>query len=266
MKWEMTWADLHMLSVLAKIGLPIFFVFGLLSFLRYIFHFKQYFQLIIKNKTNLINELYLAYRYFKKNELIETKYDFAILYSPYSLGVIEKKFHFDENQVKYSGYPIYKLQKELYEFQRSKHSSKGKKVLFLQERFIPAHTSISYEEEFEYFKKIIDMCKKSEYEFVMRLHPRVDHDFYKQMLASENIIIDNEKSLAEQITSSDLVVGNMSTALFGALLEKKPVVILFYPNFIPLIEIFQEVGLFADNFDELEEILKMPEVWDNKIS
>ena len=36
------------------------------SFLRYIFHLKQYIQLIIKNKKNVMNELYLAYRYLKK--------------------------------------------------------------------------------------------------------------------------------------------------------------------------------------------------------
>ena len=235
------------------------------SFLRYIFHFIQYFQLVLKSKRNVFNELHLVYRFLKNNELIETRYDYAVLYSPYSFKIIQNKFQFGVNQVKYSGYPIYEIQREQPKFQENIHSSNRKKVLFIQEKYIPAHTSISYKEEYEYFRMIIEKCKKFNYEFVMRLHPRVDHEFYIKMLAPEKIIIDNEKSLVEQINLSRLVIGNMSTALFGAVLQKKPIIILFYPGFTPLTNIFKEIGLLANDFNELESIIKRPEIWDKKI-
>ena len=229
------------------------------SFLRYTFHLLQYVQLLLKAKLGVWKELKIAYRFFTKNELVESKYDHVILYSPYSLGIIQRRFNFKESQVKYSGYPIYRLQNDLIKIKNSTPPVDDKKILFIQEKFIPAHTSIGFDEEFQYFKNIIDICTKLGYEIEMRLHPRVDHDFYRRMLSSEAVVIDNNQSLEQQIASSDLIVGNMSTALFGAVLQKKTIIILYYPDFKPLTDIFTGIGSVANTLGEFKELLKRPD-------
>jgi len=234
------------------------------SFLRYLFHFKQYFQLL--GKHNIIKELKLAYKYFRQSDLINTKYDHAVVYSPYNLSVIQEKIRFEESKVKYSGYPITKFDDELLIKPKPHQFSKKKKILYLQQGFIPAYTHINYKMEHVYFKNIIDLCREYGFDFEIRLHPREDYELYKDMIKEERIIFDKENTLLDQISTSDLVVGHWSTAIFCAVLLNKPVIILFYPGFESSTDIFDEVALHARSYDEFENIIRSPKKWNTKLS
>lgn len=69
MKWGMTWADLHILGVLAKFSLPIFCGFSLLAFLRFIFSKVVYINEYFADKGNNFN-IFLNYITIYKNETI----------------------------------------------------------------------------------------------------------------------------------------------------------------------------------------------------
>jgi len=55
MKLDMSWADLHMLSVLSKIGLPIFFVFSVIRILKFILLKFACVNKYLDDKANNIN-------------------------------------------------------------------------------------------------------------------------------------------------------------------------------------------------------------------
>lgn len=93
MKWDMSWADLHMLSVLSKIGLPIFFVFSLLSFLRFIFSKVDYVSKYFDDKTNNIN-IILNHIVTYKNEIIIVSCIILTLFILFNFNIFEIKPNF----------------------------------------------------------------------------------------------------------------------------------------------------------------------------
>lgn len=93
MKWDMTWADLHILSVLSKIGLPIFFVFSLLTLLRFIFLKVDYVSKYFSDKTNNIN-IVLNYIVTYKNETIIVSCIILTLFILFNSNTFEIKLNF----------------------------------------------------------------------------------------------------------------------------------------------------------------------------
>jgi len=237
---------------------------NLSSLKRYFFHLIQYIQFIFIKPKNIVNEFFLAIKYFLNNDLKGTKYDFTILFSKYSLDYIQDRFCFNQEKIKYSGFPVVQFQNQLTKI--TNLSKKEKMILFLQEKYIPAHTSITYNQEHEYFQTIINKCVNYNYLITLRLHPRVDHLFYKNLLAKDKVIIENDSNLYDQISAADIVIGNMSTALFGAVINKKPIITIFYPGFKKLTDIFDEITIKAPDYDSLENIFQSPDEWNKKLS
>ena len=231
---------------------------------RYLFHFRQFVQFIFIKSVNIVSELNLVIRYFFNNNLKGTKYDHAILYSKYNLDYIQENFCFNEDQVKYSGFPAVQFQDQL--TSTINLSKKEKRILFLQEKMIPAHTSISYDQEHKYFRTVINISVKYNFKITMRLHPRVDHEFYNKMLSDDEVNVDNHTSLYDQILSADIIIGNMSTALFAAVINKKPIITIFYPGFKPLTDIFDKIAIKAPNYNSLDNIFQSPDMWMEKLS
>lgn len=93
MKWDMSWADLHMLSVLSKIGLPIFFVFSLLGLLKFIFLKVDYVSKYFSDKTNNIN-IILNYIVTYKNETIIVSCIILTLFILFNFNTFEIKLNF----------------------------------------------------------------------------------------------------------------------------------------------------------------------------
>jgi len=234
------------------------------SLKRYFFHFRQFVQFIFIKSVNIVSELNLVIRYFFNNNLKGTKYDHAILYSKYNLDYIQENFCFNEDQVKYSGFPAVQFQDQL--TSTINLSKKEKRILFLQEKMIPAHTSISYDQEHKYFRTVINISVKYNFKITMRLHPRVDHEFYNKMLSDDEVNVDNHTSLYDQILSADIIIGNMSTALFAAVINKKPIITIFYPGFKPLTDIFDKIAIKAPNYNSLEKIFQSPDKWAEKLN
>jgi len=93
MKWEMTWADLNELAistVLPKIAVPIFFIFSLLAFLRFIFSKVDYINKYFNDKTNSLN-IVLNYISTYKNETIIV---LCIILTMFALFNFKIKFDF----------------------------------------------------------------------------------------------------------------------------------------------------------------------------
>jgi len=93
MKLGMTWADLHMLSVLSKIGLPIFFVFSLISILRFILLKVARVNKYFNDKTNNIN-IILNYIATYKNEIIIVSCIILTLFILFNFNIFEIKPNF----------------------------------------------------------------------------------------------------------------------------------------------------------------------------
>lgn len=93
MKLGMSWADLHMLSVLSKIGLPIFFVFSLISILRFILLKFDYVTRCFSDKTNNIN-IILNYITTYKNETIIVLCIILTLFILFNFDTFEIKRNF----------------------------------------------------------------------------------------------------------------------------------------------------------------------------
>mgnify|MGYP001073673151 CR=1 FL=1 len=92
MKWDMTWADLNILSVLSKIGLPIFFVFSLLTLLRFIFSKVDYINKYFNDKTNTFN-IILNYIVTYKNETIIILCIILTMFILFNFKIFEVKFN-----------------------------------------------------------------------------------------------------------------------------------------------------------------------------
>ena len=87
-----TWADLNELAmsiVLPKIAIPIFFVFSLLAFLRFIFSKVDYINKYFNDKTNSLN-IILNYISTYKNETIIV---LCIILTMFTLFNFEIKFN-----------------------------------------------------------------------------------------------------------------------------------------------------------------------------
>lgn len=238
------------------------------SILRYMYLTRLYIQLLHLETNHIVKELHIARYYFFYNNYRGTKCDYAILYSEENLKFIQKMFDFSKNQVKFSGYPLVKYQRDLNFNSIEKNAAKKTKVFFIKENMIPFHSDIGYEEEKEYFRRIIAICAKLNYELILKLHPREEKLFYDNLLHGENIkIMQGEVSLHELIEQADIVIGHVSTALFGAILLRKPIIILYYPGFKSdkITNMYETVGQKANSDDELYEILAHPETWDQKI-
>ena len=235
--------------------------------------FKKYFCLLIvyaqflKYVNYNAREFEFTIRFFRSNDMTRSKFDYAILYSPGNLEYIQEKFQFMKEQVLYSGYPVSKRIHDIEEPEIDKYPD-GKyiqNILFIQERFIPAHSDISYEDELGYFEEINKICKYAGYDLCFRLHPRVNQKKYKRNLNSIGIKVENQKIMIEQVRSSSLIIGHLSTALNTAVILRKPIVSLFYPGFTPISNVYENVAHYIKNFESLRLFLKSPELWDNKI-
>jgi hypothetical protein len=91
-------------------------------------------------------------------------------------------------------------------------------------------TPISYNDEREYLLDLSNACRNSGLSFTLRLHPRAIRDHYEELLRGTDIEIDDSTSLFEAVKNSRVVLGQYSTALFAAILMRRPLLTPPYPG------------------------------------
>lgn len=231
------------------------------SFKRYYWLCKKLFQFLIGLKIDRISEFSDFYSSIAHNDFKSIKHDYCILYSEYYFQMMKKHIHFNPMQVHYSGFPLAQKESDLINTNDDIYYNT---ILFIHQPLNKVNY-VTDNTEIEYLKNISKICNQNNYQMILRMHPRDDADLYHKELENSNVRLDIENNLIESVRKSDLILGQYSTALYAAIILKKPIVITYYPGYDMTNNVFSSVAMFAKDGNELDEIIKRKNVWNNTL-
>jgi CDP-glycerol glycerophosphotransferase (TagB/SpsB family) len=220
---------------------------------KYFFYSIKIFTYLIStsNKKAIFKKIKQA---FIKSDYTSIKINGALLYSNHSTNILSKFFDLSNSIIIYSGYPIASKKAEL---DQLLNYTPKKQVVFIQQPLIAdKFMACSFDEEISILNTLSSITQKQDYQFVLKLHPRSDFEFYKKTFNGQ--IVYDETSTEQLIAESEIVIGYFSTALITAIKLKKPLLI-FKPKSI----LTSEIDTFAisnntfTNANEFEEMLPM---------
>lgn len=208
------------------------------------------------NGKQFFKELNLLTKTQIRKDFTASGYNAYLFYAKNGYNALNKLFKLKEERVKYSGYPV--SSGKIKEFS----GIVNKTVLYIHQPFVFHSTStISYSEEFQYLTQMSEVCQKNGYQLVVKLHPAETEQRYADGLSGKNIKLLKDADLIECMNSSSVIAGHYSTALFTAVILKKPLVVLKFPgineNFS---SIFRNFALKADTMDELNSLFRTNQV------
>lgn len=204
---------------------------------------------LICNNENKIHELKILWNVYIRGKFNNSPFDHYYIYSKRSYYHFSKIYFLDKENVTYVGYPIFsdKTQKELSE----KSICLNGDVLLVHQPFIAdGFTTISYEEEKDYFIKIARLIEKKYNKLIVLLHPRENLNMYKKRYENTGIEVIQSPNNFLCFANKSLIIGHYSTALLYALYFNKPTAIIDYPK-TKMDYLFKECFVHAVNMEEL---------------
>ncbi len=234
------------------------------SLKRYLKYSWMYFQFLLYCKGKMIRELKILYKAMVKKNYSATCFSNAVFYSRKSFLNINPYFNFNESKVGYSGYPI---SQKPFMYERTDDIDTPL-FLYVHQPFVfHKYGDLDYNQEFEYINNLAREAKTMGFCFYVKLHPIESVDRYKNGLNNNDIKIDLKDNILKSIASANVVAGHYSTALFGAILMKKPLLILDYPGIKPeFLNLFSECGIYIDEINKLGLILSSNEKLNSKLN
>ena len=117
-------------------------------------------------------------------------------------------------------------------------------------------TPISFEEEIQFYQLVAQNIELAGYHLVLKLHPLENKKEYEFALKDSNITIESDASIVDLAKKASVVMGEYSTALFYAIREFKPIIILNSPYFeeYPFDYTKYGIGIRA-NIDEITDTI-----------
>lgn len=232
---------------------------------RYFKYSIKYLQFVLLKGVKAKKEFGILYNAMKRKNYSGAKFSYALLYSKNSLKQVNPFFSFNGNSVAFSGYPV--TQKPIP--QKEINTSDDKVFLYIHQPFVFHKVgALNYDKEFNYLKEIAKTVNCKGLKFVIKLHPIESIERYKEGLSDvPGIIISDVSDVFELMGNSTIVAGHYSTALFGAVILRKPLFVFDYPgvNEINLL-LFNDCGIRIHNNEQLDDLLKFPENYSQKIN
>lgn len=201
------------------------------SIKRYLVLFNIYFKFGLILKMSLLKELKTIYNSFIKRDY-SGLFDFGLFYAQNGYDAIKTKLSLPFTKTYFAGYPLASSDNDI-ELLKTSYNKNSNIVLLIHQPLIyDKLTSMDYDEEMEMFYEINNICNEKSLNLLIKLHPRVDINFY--------IGLDTQKSLSfttdnfnNLLVKTKIIVGQFSTALFNGLILKIPIIIIPYKGLKP---------------------------------
>ena len=118
---------------------------------------------------------------------------------------------------------------------------------------------MNLQDETDFYLGVARACVSSGFVPEFRFHPKAPADNFREPLEREGARVGGEKSLAEAIAESDAVIGQCSTALFLAIILRKPLLLIDFPGTDEkYMRDFADVGLRVSTPAQLQAELASP--------
>ena len=210
--------------------------------------------------VNILRSKKFCSRFLKiYNPFINNKYEMLLindflLYSEYSLKILQKLFVVKESNIAYAGYPVVEGANELKKLINKE--IKNQIVFIHQPLIIDNFIDMEIEEEISIFNNLYDIAKDYGLELVLKLHPRTNATEYIKHFQGK--IIKKDISVEKVISESKIVIGFFSTALLTSLILNKQLLI-FNSSKLKTneIEVFMTEDNFFSNLLEFKNKLKL---------
>lgn len=229
----------------------------LLSLKKYLFFYSIFIKNILLNKRKkfLINTIRIktlhllnkkALSKLPKYGIKENHCDFAFVYGRNDKEYLQHSMKMEPDKIIISGYPFVPLSD-------SQPKKTGKTALFLSTALRSAGViPITIAQEKEYYNKIFKEVTKAGYNLVLKLHPLEDEDLFHSYFRKNTVAIIRHANLADLTYSSDVVIGEYTTAFFYPIKYLKPIFIVKSEFFNEYPFDYTKYGIgFKTNIDQL---------------
>lgn len=225
--------------------------------------FLRYLHLVRLTVSFLMRSRKYRFRYFRiilgamlKDNYAPLCFERFILYSKKSDEILRAVFGHSSDKVLYSGYPIVSSNSELADTLQGSIEESPKNVLYLAQTFRQSGlTNLSLEEEAEYLKTMAVIFRDNGFSTTIKIHPRASRSEYQEHLEDSGIILKRDENLNTLINESSIVVGHYSTALYSAILLKRPIILYYFPGLPRKNRMFDDIGIIIDSEEELRKFL-----------
>lgn len=225
------------------------------SLKRYVCLFLKYLAYIRTFKINPLKEFKSLYSSFVKNNFTKIRHDYALFYTEKGKELVNHYFEFSDQDVFYSGYPIVSKKSDL--LLENKGIEKENIALYIHQPLIKdGIVNCSYKEEKELLISISQRLADENYQMIVKLHPRESLYEYESRFEGTDVSF-STTPLFELMTKSKIVIGQFSTALFYAIKQRIPIIILPYNGLDKeYYSIFEKIGCVNPDDVALKHLLK----------
>jgi hypothetical protein len=198
------------------------------------------------------------------NQINDYKFKYYVFYSKKNMEYYQNFFILNKHNVVLISVPLFDTYNDILLLRKQKTQ---RKLLYIHQPFRKFDfTTLSFEAEIAYIKKINAIAKMNSFNLEIRFHPTESVESYNCLVNEPNIIITNEIDLSLQAASSYAILGHWSTALAIAGSLKKPLIIIKYPDIVQKMRIYysiyKNVGYYCKDLFELNDVLKKIDVKD----
>jgi hypothetical protein len=185
-------------------------------------------------------------------------FQYYVLYSKKNIEYYQGFFILNNHNTILSSIPLFETFNSIL---LVKEQQVRRKLLYIHQPFIKFDfTTLSFDEEIGYIKKINGIAKKNNLMLEIRFHPSQSLKCYNCLINESNIILSEDIDLSLQAASSCAILGHWSTALAIAHPLQKPLIIIEYPNIVEQMRlyhsIYKDVGCYCEDLFELDDVLK----------
>ena len=194
---------------------------------RNLYFLYRYVSFAIQSK-NIRKELSILYNSLKHKDYSETQFSHALFFARYGFEHINQFFHYTQDKISFTGYPIANTNKEFDFYKQLSTTRKSGKAIYIHQPFIKDQlTAWSYEDEKQMLLSIATKLKEEELALDIAVHPRESLSLYQKLYEGTGIGIKG-KNDKQEYASYDLAIGHYSTAIAYPIFFDKPIWIIDY--------------------------------------
>lgn len=180
--------------------------------------------------------------------------DLNFVYNQNDKAILVNHLQVQDNEVEILGYPFI-------ESTNNQPVSDKKYVLYLSSALRASKViNIDLDEELLFYKSLVEVISTTNYILVIKLHPLDDYKEITKCLSNfREVIVLTDYNLADLVSNAEIVIGDLSSALFYAVRYYKRIIIMTYPYLkdyaFDLTD--WEIGIKSD-LKNLQDTLEMP--------
>lgn len=198
-----------------------FFYYMILLLMIFKYNNHKYYKYLFERTKSLIHK--------DKNSITrnygtsEVHTDLHFVYNQADKEFIVKNLRIENSNVEILGYPFIES-KNLIPINK-------KYILYISSALRPSKViNIGLEEELLFYQNLSEVVETTNYKLVIKLHPLDNHQAITNSLIDyKEVTIFTDYNLADLVLNAEIIIGDLSSALFYAVKYYKPIVLLTYP-------------------------------------